>query len=97
MEEVKEWKRVSFELSIPDHIFNQQGLNERGKKDAIGNYYLHTYPYASMEHLARELYLAGEYNAVEKAKSYLPRGMSILYIYMYWISYRICGGRRRKQ
>ena len=75
MEEVKEWQRVSFELLIPDHILNQQGLSERGKKDVIGNYYLQTHPYASMEHLARELYLAGEYNAVEKAKRYLPRGM----------------------
>lgn len=75
MEEVKEWQRVSFELLIPDHILNQQDLSERGKKGVIGNYYLQTHPNASMEHLARELYLAGEYSAVEKAKKYLPRGV----------------------
>lgn len=82
MEEVKEWQRVSFELLIPDHILNQQDVSERGKKDVIGNYYLQTHPNASMEHLARELYLAGEYSAVEKAKRYLPRGVCMHTMYI---------------
>ena len=98
MEEVKEWQRVSFELLIPDHILNQQGLSEGGKKDVIGNYYLQTHPNASMEHLARELYLAGEYNAVEKAKRYLPRGVCT-HSYTRWDFTQdfMFGGRGRKQ
>ena len=71
MDEVKDLEEVR--LRVPDNILDH--LSEREKKHAVGNYYLQTHPLASWEHLTRMLYFAEEFNAVEKAKQHLPKGM----------------------
>ena len=61
---------------IPLHVVDDNHhLSEREKKHAMGNYYLQTHPRASWEDLTRRLYYAEQFNAVEKAKQHLPKGM----------------------
>ena len=73
MEVIKDLEEVRLLLGVPEHLVDH--LSEREKKRAVGNYYLHTHPDASWEQLTRKLYCAGQYNAVEKAKQHLPKGM----------------------
>ena len=73
MDEIKDLQRVKIYLNVPEHM--DEHLSEREKKHAMGNYYVHTHPDASWEHLTRMLYCAKEYSAVEKAKQHLPKGM----------------------
>ena len=73
MDEIKDLQRVKSLLGVPEHMVDH--LGEREKKQAVGNYYLHTHPDASWEDLTWRLYLAEEYSAVEKAKQHLPKGM----------------------
>ena len=73
MDEVKDLESVRYWLAVPDHVVDH--LSKREKKQAVGNYYLKTYPDASWENLTMRFYYAEEYSAVEKAKQHLPKGM----------------------
>ena len=73
MDEVKDLQRVRYLLNVPVHMVDY--LSEREEKHAVGNYYLQTHLSPSWEHLTRMLYYAEQFNAVEKAKQHLPKGM----------------------
>ena len=73
MDEIKDLRGVRSLLDVPLHMVDH--LSEREKKHAAGNYYLQTHPRASWEHLRRCLYYTEEFNAVEKAKPHLPKGV----------------------
>ena len=73
MDEVKDLERVRCLLGVPKHMVNH--LSEREKKHAMVNYYLQTYPHASWQDLTESLYWAEQFNAMEKAKQHLPKGM----------------------
>ena len=72
MDEVRDLE-VRGRLNVPEHMVNH--LSERAKKHAVGNYYLQTHPDASWQHLTENLYWTKQFNAVEKAKQHLPKGM----------------------
>ena len=73
MDEVKNLWMVRLLLGVPEHMVDH--LSEREKKHTVGNYYLQTHPRASWQHLTESLYRAKQFNAVEKAKQHLPKGM----------------------
>ena len=73
MDEVKDLWKVRWRLVVPGHMVDN--LSEREMKHAVGNYYLQTHPDASWQHLTVRLYMAEQFNAVEKAKQHLPKGM----------------------
>ena len=73
MDEVKNLEEVRSWIYVPEHMVNH--LSEREKKHAAGNYYLQTRPDASWQHLTESLYYAEQFNAVQKAKQHLPKGM----------------------
>ena len=73
MDEVKDLERVRLLLNVPEHMVDH--FSEREKKHTVGNYYLQTHPDASWQHLTDRLYYAEQFNAVEKAKQHLTKGM----------------------
>ena len=73
MDEIKDLWKVRSWFGVPYHVVDH--LSEREKKHAVGNYYLQTHPLASWEDLTEDLYHAEQFNAVEKAKQHLPKGM----------------------
>ena len=73
MDEIKDLREVRRCLCVPEHMVDH--LSDREKKHAVCNYYLQTHPRASWEDLIEDLYYTEQFNAMEKAKQHLPKGM----------------------
>ena len=79
MKEVSDWRRVarSVYVDVPSPVVQRikdQYTTERENSCATWEWWVNTDPSASWDSLARALYHAGEYEALEKVAQYLPKG-----------------------
>ena len=79
MEAVGDWRELASNphIIMPDAIkerITKQHATDKMRSRAVGEWWVHTYPYPSWDHLASALYHNGEDKAVDKVTQYLPKG-----------------------
>ena len=78
MAEVGNWWEVGRQLGVPypkQQEISQQSSTERGKRLALGDYWVNTDPHASWDELAKVLYYCGQERPLAVTKQYLQQGM----------------------